>query len=455
MDMVKKRMVYTVAVTMIVVFSTTFAILMTLERMDYRNYLQGEYSKNMYELINTLSNIEDNLSKSAIAGTKDQSIIIFEDIFRNASRANDKLHSLPIAQEVLGETSKFLSQVGDYSFTLVKGATEGKEPTDEDFNNIDRLVKQSSGLREDLNAALSEINEGRVKWGEIRKSVSGVFAKEEKNLVSEKFKNIQKQVTQYPALIYDGPFSDNVLDIKPKVNNLDKVTQQEAEKVVRKVFGSDKVQTIQLRGTDGQTKIGAYSFSVKLKGHKEDENAVCEISKRGGKIVYLLDNRALNQPKMDNKKAIDSGTKFLSNLGFKNMVPTYNLTYEDSVVVNYVHNMNDVTIYPDQIKLKIAMDDGSIVGIESEKYLIAHEDNRNIPKPKVTKEQARTKVSKRLRINSTKLAIVPTETNKEILCYEFKGTYKDDTFIVYINAENGEPQRILKVINTPNGELTM
>ena len=54
MKMIKKRMLYTSAVTIIVVFSTTFAILMFLERLDYRNYLQGEYSKNMYELIKTL-----------------------------------------------------------------------------------------------------------------------------------------------------------------------------------------------------------------------------------------------------------------------------------------------------------------------------------------------------------------------------------------------------------------
>jgi spore germination protein len=455
MNMVKKRMIYTVAVTMIVVFSTTFAILMTLERMDYRNYLQGEYSKNMYELINSLTNIEDNLSKAAIAGTKDQSIMIFEDVFRNASSANDKLHSLPIAQQTVGETSKFLSQVGDYCFTLVKGTTEGKEPTDEDFNNIDRLRQQSFELREELNVMLSEINEGRVKWGEIRKAVSGVLAKENESLVTDKFKSIQKQVTQYPALIYDGPFSDNVLDIKPKVNSLDKITQKKAEEVVRKIFGSDKVEKIQLRDTGGQTRIDSYSFNVKLKAHKDDESAVCEISKSGGMIVYLIDNRALNKPNMDSKKAIDIGTKFLSNLGFRNMVPTYNLTYEDSIVANYVYNINDVSIYPDQVKLKIAMDDGSIIGVESEKYLVAHEVNRSISKPKVTQEQARNKVSKRLKIDSTKLAVVPTETNKEMLCYEFKGTYKEDTFIVYINAENGEPQRILKIINTPNGKLTM
>ncbi len=117
--------------------------------------------------------------------------------------------------------------------------------------------------------------------------------------------------------------------------------------------------------------------------------------------------------------------------------------------------MNEVVVYPDQIKLKIAMDDGSIIGIESEKYLISHIDNRQIPEVKVREEEARRKIGKRMQVNTVKLAIIPTETDREVLCYEYSGTCKEDSFIYYINAETGEPQKLLKIVNTPNGQLTM
>ena len=61
MKITKKRMIYTALVTLIVVFSSTFAILMTLERTDYRNYLQAEYGKSMYDLIDSVQNIRVNL----------------------------------------------------------------------------------------------------------------------------------------------------------------------------------------------------------------------------------------------------------------------------------------------------------------------------------------------------------------------------------------------------------
>lgn len=45
--------------------------------------------------------------------------------------------------------------------------------------------------------------------------------------------------------------------------------------------------------------------------------------------------------------------------------------------------------------------------------------------------------------------------NKEVLCYEFGVTYNNDNYFIYINADNGYEQKILQIINTPNGQLTM
>lgn len=108
----KKRIAYTLLVALIVVFSTTFAILMTLERMDYRNYLTGEYNKNMYQLINSVENIGSNLAKVPVLGSKEQNIIAFEEIFRYATVANDKLHSLPIDELIFMVNMSFYIIIG-------------------------------------------------------------------------------------------------------------------------------------------------------------------------------------------------------------------------------------------------------------------------------------------------------------------------------------------------------
>ncbi|OPJ63405.1 germination protein YpeB [Clostridium oryzae] len=454
MNTYKKRLIYTLAVTAIIVFSSTYAVLMTLERTDYRNYLQAQYSKSMYELLDDIENIQDSLGKTAVSSTKEQNILIFEDIYRYSSAANDKLNSLPVDPNVSTNIGKFINQVGDYCYSLIRNYDNTKELTDNDYKTLDQLEEESDKLKISLNNVLSDINQGKVKWGEIREKVNGIIG-EKKNLLSTQFSSIEKEVLQYPSLIYDGPFSDNILEIKPRVNQLDVVTQQETRKTVANVIGTSRISKIELVESKGQTRIAAYSYNVYIRGRKNKNKISCEISKHGGKVIYLLDDRQLLNPKISEKQAEQNAKLFLKKLGYKDMKSSYSLKYEDNVVINFVHNVNNVFIYPEQVEVKVALDDGNIVGFEAEKYLVAYNQNRKIVKPKLSLQAARNSLNKRFSVKNSGIAIIPTEMNKEILCYEFYGNHKKDEYIVYVNANTGKTERILKVINTPNGRLTI
>lgn len=458
MNTSKKRIVYTITVALIVVFSTTFAILMTLERIDYRNYLMGEYSKSMYQLINSVENIGSNLAKVPVLGSKDQDIVALEEIFRYSSIANDKLHSLPIDEQQLSGTSKFITQVGDFCYTLGNKATQGGELSDDDIAKVEMLKKQSYTLENQLKNVQNNINNGDVKWGEIRKKASGaLLASNNDSSLSNNFESIQKQIVQYPSLIYDGPFSDNNLEINPKINSAKDVTASEAEQVVRKAIGNDKIESVERQQDVNKQKIPCYNFNVNIKGRDKDAKVSCEITKKGGMIYYILDNRNIDKPKIDVNKAQDIGSKYLADMGYKNMTPTYSLIYNNTAIISYIYNIGNTAIYPDQIKLKIALDNGNIIGMESAKYLTAHDESRTIPNENtlIGEDKAKERVSKRLNITTSRLAIVPTEANKEVLCYEFVGNYNGDSFIVYINAQTGYEVRILQIRNTPNGKLTI
>lgn len=455
MNITKKRIIYTLAVALIVVFSTTFAVLMTLERMDYRNYLLSEYNKSMYQLINSVENIGSNLAKVPVLKSNEQHVIAFEEIFRYSTIANDKLHSLPIDEQKISGTSKFLTQVGDFCYVLSNSAAQGKQLSDDDITKVEQLKKQAYNLENELKDVQNNINNGEIKWGEIRQKVSGVLLGSSTNALAGKFENIQKQITQYPSLVYDGPFSDNTLEIQPKINNAQQVSVKQAEQTVRNALGSDKIESIKNNGDTNSQKIPCYSFSIKMKNRSQQSDVVCEVSKKGGMVYYLLDNRDIKKPVVDVKKAEELGVKYLDSIGYKNMTPTYSLVYNNTAIISYISNIDNVAVYSDQVKLKVALDDGSIIGVEGAKYLTAHDDKRIVPQVKVPIDKAKEKISSRINITAVRLAIVPTETNKEVLCYEFVGNYKNDNFIVYINAETGNEVRILQIRNTPNGKLTI
>ena len=139
------------------------------------------------------------------------------------------------------------------------------------------------------------------------------------------------------------------------------------------------------------------------------------------------------------------------------MKETYYLKQNGIVTINYAYNQNSengmVVMYPDLIKVKVALDDGSVLGIETTGYLNSH-CTREIPQDIITEEKAKEVINKELEILSTNLAMIPTEWKTEVLCWEFKGKVDGNEFLVYINAETGKEEDILVIVNTPEGTLT-
>jgi len=130
------------------------------------------------------------------------------------------------------------------------------------------------------------------------------------------------------------------------------------------------------------------------------------------------------------------GKKFLEEHGYKNMVDTYYLKEDNTAIIIMLTNKGCCCISR-PYKSKIALDNGEVIGFESKGYLSNHTE-RNIPAPKLTLEEARSKISSRMQVLSSGLAIIPTDYKTELFTYEFKGKLNDKDFLVYINAETGK-----------------
>ncbi|GFR35387.1 germination protein YpeB [Thermobrachium celere] len=451
--MFNKRSFLAIVVSIIIVFTTTFGMLMYLDRRDYRIFLGNQYQKDLYEIVSNVEALQASLSKVPVTMSEKQGIILFSEIWRQAGAAQDKLNSLPISHEALSQTSKFLSQVGDFSYTLLKRSSSGQSLNEVELKTLEKLNDYAGFLNVKLHELQQEVSQGKIDWTEIKLKGKVLFSQQLQNPVDVKFEQISKELQQYPTLIYDGPFSENVLNIKPKVLSEPKISIDEAKRIVKDILGNDKVQSIDTYSNKQGGKIPVYPFKVKMKGNNEATVDV-DISQNGGKVVYLLDTREVKGSKISMKQAVEKGMKFLESIGYRDMIPSYTLKYDNIALINYVYVQDKVVVYPDQIKLKIALDNGDIIGVEAQHYLVAHTE-RKIPKPRITPQEARNNVSRNLNIKNVRLTLIPMESLREVLCYEFYGEYKGEKFIVYINAMDGVEERILKIMDTPNGELTM
>ena len=107
------------------------------------------------------------------------------------------------------------------------------------------------------------------------------------------------------------------------------------------------------------------------------------------------------------------------------------------------------------MKVSVALDNGRVVGFESKGYLMNH-TVRDLPAPTVSEEEARGVVSPALTVLSHQLALIPTGGEYEVLCHEFKCEDEDGRHvIVYVNAQNGQEEKLLLLLEDENGTLVL
>ncbi|NLC68772.1 MAG: germination protein YpeB [Clostridiaceae bacterium] len=421
---------------------------------NLRQQLDNQYNRALYDMIGYVNNVEMLLIKSLVTSTPEKTASILQEAWRQANFAQAYLGQLPVEQNILANTSKFLTQVGDYSYSLNNSLMGGNDLTDEQYNTIENLYGYAAALNRSLDELQGQISSGRIKWRELEQKGPGIFRRASANVTAGQFENIDKTFQEYPELIYDGPFSDHLATAEPKGITGDMLDVEQAKQRVIDFFGKDRVESVENTSKNDTDPIRTYSFTVKFKNVPEDQTAVIDVTQKGGHPFWMIYNRPVSEKKIDIDKAKEMGKAFLESRGFDTMVDTYYLSEDNTATINYAYKQGDVVVYPDLVKLKVALDTGEVIGLEAKGYLSSHR-TRDIPSPKVTKEQALAKINRRVNIVSSGLAIIPTDYKTELFTYEFKGRFNNQDFIIYINALTGREENVLVIIDTPNGILTM
>ena len=372
-------------------------------------------------------------------------------MWREANLAQAYLAQLPIESQELENTEKFLNQVSDYSYSLSRKNIYNEQLSDDDLKNLKDLHSYSVELENTLNQLSDDINSGRIKWNELNQKGTVAFSQQVSTTSKDGFSNLEENFHEYSGLIYDGAFSEHMTRGEKKGLTGEDIDEENAKNVAESFIGKDNIKEIQSLGFSENATIPEYNFSIKT---NSEDNVNISVSKKGGHIVYMNSNRTVNSEIISQDEANQKGKEFLNSKGFKDMKETYYLKQDGIVTINYAYTQNNVVIYPDLIKVKVALDNGEVLGIETTGYLNNHTD-RDVSKVKISKEEAKKTINKDLQILSEGLAIIPTEYDTEILCYEFKGKVDNREFLVYINAENGREEDILIITDTPNGTLIM
>lgn len=390
-------------------------------------------------LSEAVDSIDITLKKTLYAGSARQFSSLASKLWSDCAAAKTELGQLPVDAGELDNVNRFISQVGNYAVSLSK-----KRDLDEDLSDEER--KQLETLRDYADKLKLSLDEFIVRCSDSGEWFCSMFD-EVNDTGNEKstgtLTDMSEDFTDYPTLIYDGPFSDHIYERTPRATEgMKKVTGRKALETAKRLSDDDDLTfAYTVQGT-----LPKYIFKA--------GNIETGVTVQGGMPAYMINSRDIGEETIGAAKAVENAKRYAAQAGFENMKETYYETDNGRCVVNLSLYENDVTIYPDLVKVSVALDNGEVIAFDASDYLMNH-TKRDIPSPKKKSKEAEKIVSRVLEKQSVSLALIPTEGKSEKLCWEFLCFDGKQKVLVYVNAETLEEEEIFLLIENENGKLTV
>lgn len=435
--------------------------------------LEAERQRNFHELVGHMQSIQGLLGKGTAAGSVRQNMFYMSEVYRRTSLANANFMALPLPGPLSAGMGKFLNQTGDFAYSIARNEAAGRVMDSKQRVELVRLQQAAAQLASNLQAVGQQSSQKGFRWTGPAPRMADVIRGRQPtpspapvaqhqaatNLLPGGLESIGPQMDRMPMMIYDGPFSDHLKDRKPAMTGA-MISEEEARKrAVAFIPDGNRysvVETVKRSGTPKTFAVRMASSGAGAGGKPNGYSLTVDVAQEGGYLVSFVNSRPPGPAKLSLQQARDLGKAYLDQHGFPNMVPTYGEAVDGLATIQYALQERGIMIYPDQAKVRIALDTGEIVGVDARQYIMSHRERGQLEVPAVSQAAAAKTINPDLKVQRVQRALIPTEAgDNEVLTYEFMGRLGDDTYLVYVNAKTGEEERIIQVLTTKNGTLTL
>jgi spore germination protein len=306
------------------------------------------------------------------------------------------------------------------------------------------LYKKSADIQKELRKVQHMVIQNNLRWMDVELALAS-GQKQMDNTIIDGFKTVEKNVASYSETDFGPAFAS--IEKKEEgfkhIKGAD-INAQQAKDIAKKFLGINK--DVDIRVTNGGKGAGFDFYSLRIHDPKTKAETYMDITKKGGYPIWVMQNRKVNNQNISLNEASIRAANFLKKQNFENLELFESAQYDNIGVFTFVPNIKGVRIYPDAIKIKVALDNGNIVGYSAKDYL-ASNHIRHISSAKLPVAEARKKINKDVTIMEERKAIILNDIGNEVLCYEFLGTIDNDTYRIFINANTGQEEKVEKLKN--------
>lgn len=364
------------------------------------------------------------------------------NVWRMTSEAQNEINQLPLTMLPFNKTEEFLSKISKLAYQTSIRDLDKDPLSDNEFKTLQVLYKDSGQISKDLQGVQDKVINSRLRWMDVETALAN---ETKDNSIIDGFRTVDKTVGEYPELDW-GP---SVLSIKDKrsVKQLDGVPVTKEDIHRKAVKFADLGSNPEVQITENGKGTEWASFTAKVKKSKGAAIAM-DFTQKGGVLISYTDERTIGDKKVSMEQSLEKADKFLQNKGYSNMTAVMADEYGNLGNFTYVRKQDEVLIYPEKMTVRVGLDNGEVTGFQASDFVYEHQEQRPVPKAKLTLNEARKKLNKDFKEDFSRKSLIEDELSNEVLCYEFGGKVNGTNYRIYISAEDGS-EKAVEEIKTP------
>lgn len=405
---------------------------------------ENNYQRAFHDLTYQIDLLNDKIGTTLAMNSRSSLSPQLAEVWKITSQAHSDVGQLPLTLLPFNKTEEFLANIGNFSYKAAIRDLDQEPLTDKEYGTLKTLYQQSGEIQQDLRQVQHMVLKNNLRWMDVELALATEKGKTD-NTIIDGFKTVEKTVESYSETDF-GPAQINlqIRDENFKKLQGKKISKNDAIKITRRYATIGNAGKVKVEENGKGSDYGFYSVSIL--DPKTNLEASMDVTKKGGYPIWFLLDRDVKKQVISLNDASKKAIKFLKDNKFTNLDLFESAQYDNIGVFTFVGSQDGVRIYPDAIKMKVALDNSEIIGFSAEDYLKSHK-TREIPETGISLEEAKKKINPNLKIMDQTKAVILNDLNAEVLCYEFLGVLGDDTFRIYINAEDGTEEKVEKLHN--------
>lgn len=402
---------------------------------------ENQYQRAFHDLSYHVDKLQAELGNTLTSSSTSQDAYRkgLVNVWRLTSQAQNEINQLPLTLMPFNHTEEFLANMANFSYrTAVRDMS--KQPlSEQEMQTMSQLYQHAQSIRDQLRDVQGKVIANNLRWMDVE-TVLATSKEPRDNTIIDGFQTVDKKISEYDELNW-GPTALATHDERRRVHVLggDIVSADEVKKRAASFLPNANQAAMQVvengKGTEFQ------SYTVRIPGGANGADIHMDFTKQGGQLMSFSSPRQVTSAKLGVREARDVAAQYLDEHGYKDLTAVSYDQYQNIATLVFARRQNGVIIYPEKSAVKVALDNGEVLGLQAGDYVFNHRD-RKLPAPKMTAADARKTLNPKFQSRSEKLALIKNDLNEEVLCHEYIGSLNGHTYRIYVNADNGVEEKI-------------